>query len=103
MNLLQSTAVVTILLTVVEGQICKWGAPFGCPDKDEVSHRSLNEMELNPELSDTFHSPRDPENSDVDITEYAQRDPMDVEIKRSRRESPYRFEDIKNYLNNLYQ
>lgn len=36
MNLVRSAALVAMLLSVVEGQINKWGAPFGCPNRDKV-------------------------------------------------------------------
>lgn len=41
-------------------------------------------MDSNPKLADTFHSLRFAESSDVDITEYTQRNPMDVEFRSAK-------------------
>lgn len=61
-------------------------------------------MDSNPKLADTFHSLPFPESSDVDITEYTQRNPMDVEFRSAKStQGAHKFEDIKTYLNNLYQ
>lgn len=61
-------------------------------------------MDSNPKLADTFHSLRFPESSDVEITEYTQRNPMDVEFRSAKStQGAYKLEDIKTYLNNLYQ